>query len=89
MSAHTGWCVADHRCDHAEHRSDDITVTLPGLGRAVLHRVRDQRGREYGEIRARIRLGRDEYTARVQLRTALTDLRALLSRAADLARRAA
>ncbi|RZU48863.1 hypothetical protein EV385_0592 [Krasilnikovia cinnamomea] len=87
--AHTGWCAADHRCNLTEHRSDDLVVTLPGFGRAVLTRVRDERGREYGELRARIALDGDEYTARVQLRTALTDLRALLSRAAEYTRRAA
>ena len=88
-TAHTGWCAADHRCNLTEHRSDDIVVELPGHGRAVLTRVRDDRGREYGEIRTRIALDTDEYTARVQLRTALTDLRALLSRAAQLTRRTA
>ncbi|GAB1695044.1 hypothetical protein [Krasilnikovia sp. M28-CT-15] len=86
---HTGWCARDHRCNHAEHRSDDIAVTIPGHGRAVLTRVRDSQGREYGELRARIHLDPDEYTARVQLRTALTDLRGLLSRAADYTRRSA
>ncbi|RZU51912.1 hypothetical protein EV385_3748 [Krasilnikovia cinnamomea] len=88
-AAHTGWCAADHRCNLTEHRSDDLLVTIPGHGRAILTRVRDGHGREYGEIRARIALDPDEYTARVQLRTALTDLRALLSRAAELTRRAA
>jgi hypothetical protein len=87
--AHTAWCAADHRCNLAEHRSEEIVVQLPGHGRAVLTRVRDDQGREYGEIRARIALDGDEYAARVQLRTALTDLRALLSRAAQLTRRAA
>jgi hypothetical protein len=87
--AHTSWCAADHRCNLAEHRSEEIVVQLPGHGRAVLTRVRDQHGREYGEIRARIALDTDEYAARVQLRTALTDLRALLSRAAQLTRRTA
>jgi hypothetical protein len=84
---HTAWCARDHRCNLAEHRSDEIVVELPGYGRAVLTRVADDNGREYGEIRARIALDTDEYAARVQLRTALTDLRALLSRAAQLATR--
>ncbi len=74
---HTAWCAADHRCNLAEHRSAEILVDLP------------DHGREYGEIRARIALNADEYTARVQLRTALTDLRGLLSRAAQVTRRAA
>jgi hypothetical protein len=86
---HPAWCAADHRCNLAEHRSDEIVIELPGYGRAVLTRVRDARGREYGELRARVALDADEYAARVQLRTALTDLRALLSRAAHLTRRAA
>jgi hypothetical protein len=86
---HTAWCARDHRCNLAEHRSDEIVVELPGYGRAVLTRVADDQGREYGEIRARIALDADEYAARVQLRTALTDLRGLLSRAAQLTRRAA
>ncbi len=84
---HTAWCAADHRCNLTEHRSDEIVIELPGYGRAVLTRVRDARGREYGELRARIALDADEYAARVQLRTALTDLRALLSRAAQLTTR--
>jgi hypothetical protein len=88
-TGHTSWCAKDHRCNLAEHRSDEIVVEMPGHGRAVLTRVRDARGREYGEIRARIALDADEYAARIQLRTALTDLRVLLSRAAELARRAA
>jgi hypothetical protein len=88
-AAHTEWCAADHRCNLAEHRSDEIVVNLPGYGRAVLTRVRDDQGREYGEIRARIALDPDEYAARVQLRTALTDLRALISRAAQLTQRTA
>lgn len=86
---HTDWCAADHRCNLAEHRSDDIVVTIPGYGRAVLTRVRDDQGREYGEIRARIRLDADEYAARWQLRTTLTGLRLLVTRAAQVARRAA
>ena len=88
-AAHTTWCAADHRCNLAEHRSDDIVVNVPGYGRAVLTRIRDDQGHEYGEIRARIALDADEFSARVQLRTALTDLRALLSRAAQLTRRTA
>jgi hypothetical protein len=86
---HTAWCAADHHCNLAEHRSHEIVVNLPGHGRAVLTRVRDDHGREYGEIRARIALDTDEYAARVQLRTALTDLRALLSRSAQIMRKPA
>jgi len=86
---HTEWCGRDHRCNLAEHRSEEIVVNLPGYGRAVLTRVVGGGGHEYGEIRARIALDTDEYAARMQLRTALTDLRGLLSRAAQLTRRTA
>jgi hypothetical protein len=87
--AHTPWCAADHRCNLAEHRSDDIVISLPGYGRAVLTRVRDDSGREYSEIRARIALDPDEAAARWQLHTTLTGLRLLLTRAAQVGRRAA
>ncbi len=88
--AHTDWCAGDHRCNLAEHRSDDIVVDLPGHGRAVLTRVLDDRtGREYGEIRARIRLADDEAAARWQLRSTLAGLRLLVTRAAQVHRRAA
>ncbi len=87
--AHTDWCAADHRCNLAEHRSEEIVVALPGYGRAVLTRVRDDQGREYGEIRARIRLADTEAAARWQLRSTLTGLRLLVTRAAQVGRRTA
>jgi hypothetical protein len=84
---HTAWCAGDHRCNLAEHRSDEIVIDLPGHGRAVLTRIRDGQGREYGEIRARIALAPAEPCARHQLHDALTDLRALITRAARTAYR--
>jgi hypothetical protein len=80
--AHTDWCAANHRCNLAEHRSDDIVVQLPGYGRAVLTRVRDAQGHEYGEVRLRVVLDETAPNACRQLRTLLTDLRTVLSRAA-------
>ncbi len=79
---HPDWCPRDHRCGLGEHRSDDIVVSLPGHGRAVLTRLRDGNGREYAEIRLRVALVPSEPTARRQLRTLLGDLRNVLHRAA-------
>ncbi|WP_213456672.1 hypothetical protein [Rhizomonospora bruguierae] len=80
---HADWCARGHHCAAAlgEHRAEPIAVALPGA-RGVLTRVRDRDGREYAEIRIRIALDPAEPTARTQLLTALTDLRALVSRAA-------
>jgi hypothetical protein len=86
---HTAWCARGHRCNLAEHRSEEIVVELPGHGRAVLARIRDDQGREYGEIRARIALHPHQPVARRQLADALTDLRGLLTRAARALYRAA
>lgn len=82
MNRHPGWCAADHRCNLAEHRSPEIVVDLPGHGRAVLTRVRAADGSEHAEIRLRVALGDTDDVARHQLRTVLTDLRAVLTRAA-------
>lgn len=71
------------------HHLHETAIALPDHGHAALTRVRDEHGREYGEIRARIALDADEYTARVQVTTALTDLHTLLSHAAQLSRRTA
>ncbi|MFC6015527.1 hypothetical protein ACFP2T_04865 [Plantactinospora solaniradicis] len=78
---HTGWCARDHRCNHAEHRSDAIMVDLPGHGRAVLTRVRTADGREHAELRLRVALAPAEPAARRQLRTILTSARDLVNRA--------
>jgi hypothetical protein len=79
---HTDWCARDHRCGLREHTSEPIAVDVPGYGRAVVTRVRDAQGRECADVRVRIALASDEYTARWQLRTALTALRDLLTLAA-------
>jgi hypothetical protein len=81
-TAHSTWCARDHRCNLAEHRSEEIVVSMPGYGRAVLTRVRAADGNEHAEVRLRVALADAEPTARHQLRTILTDLRAVLSRAA-------
>lgn len=79
--------TAEPCCASAEHRSGATAVELPGHGHAVLTRVVDDQGAQYGEIRARFAIDADEYTARVQVTTALTDLHTLLSHAAQLSRR--
>ncbi|MGN9912103.1 hypothetical protein ACTMTJ_31645 [Phytohabitans sp. LJ34] len=83
---HTEWCARDHRCNLREHRSDEIVVTLPGYGRAVLTRVADEHGREYAEIRARLALHPVEPAARRQLQAVLADLRDLVTRVGNAAR---
>ncbi|MEV0727715.1 hypothetical protein [Polymorphospora sp. NPDC050346] len=79
---HTDWCARDHRCNLAEHRSEEIVVELPGHGRAVLTRVLVDGGGEYADVRLRIALTPVEPTARRQLGTLLGDLRTLVTRAA-------
>lgn len=82
QSPHTDWCARDHRCNLAEHRSEEIVVDLGQYGRAVLTRVRTASGHEHAELRARIVLHGNESAARTQLAGALADARALLTRAA-------
>nr|BAS19005.1 hypothetical protein [Couchioplanes caeruleus subsp. azureus] len=77
-SEHTDWCARDHRCNLGEHRSVEMLVDLPGIGRVVVTRLRAGEF-EYAEIRGRIRLHTTETGARWQLRTALTGLRRLLA----------
>lgn len=79
---HTDWCARDHRCNLGEHRSEEMVVDLPGRGRGVLNRVRIEDGTEHAEIRIRVALADTEHAARRQLTTMLTDLRALVTRAA-------
>jgi hypothetical protein len=81
---HTDWCARDHRCNHAEHRSDAIMVDLPGHGRAVLTRVRTADGREHAELRLRVALAPAEPAARRQLAAILTSARDLVTRAAAI-----
>jgi hypothetical protein len=82
MIDHTEWCARDHQCGVSEHRSAPIMVDLPGYGRAALVRVRADDAHDHAEIRIRIALAAHEASARRQLRTVLTDLRALVVRAA-------
>ena len=86
---HTDWCARDHRCGLSEHRSEEIVVDLPGHGRAVLNRVRRDNGTEYAEVRMRVVLVDLAPSARRQLVGLLTDLRAVVTRAAAIGRRAA
>ncbi|MEO3744936.1 hypothetical protein [Plantactinospora sp. B5E13] len=79
---HTDWCARDHRCNLSEHRSEEIVVDLPGHGRAVLTRVATDGGAGHAEIRLRVALVDAEPAARRQLGAMLTDLRALVTRAA-------
>ncbi|MEE6260190.1 hypothetical protein [Plantactinospora sonchi] len=79
---HTAWCARDHRCNLGEHRSEDLVVDLPGHGRAVLTRVTATGGTGQAEIRLRVALADTEPAARRQLTAMLTDLRALVTRAA-------
>nr|MDT0661917.1 hypothetical protein [Micromonospora sp. DSM 115978] len=82
---HTGWCARDHRCNLGEHRAEDIVIDLPGHGRAALTRVRTDSG-DHAEIRLRLALAGSDTAARRQLAVILTDLRALVTRAALAAR---
>ncbi|MEO3926934.1 hypothetical protein ABGB07_24125 [Micromonosporaceae bacterium B7E4] len=79
---HTDWCPRDHRCNLGEHRSEEMVVDLPGYGRAVLNRVATDSGTGHAEIRIRVALVDAEPAARRQLAAMLTDLRALVTRAA-------
>jgi len=76
---HTDWCARDHRCNLTEHRADDIVISLPGHGRALLTRVRAAGGRDHAEIRIRVALSPVEGMARRQLRALLTGLHALVT----------
>lgn len=79
-SPHPWWCARDHRCAVAlgEHRAEDITIDLPGAGRALLTRARGADGVEHAEIRMRIVLPTYEPHARARLTVLLAHLRGLL-----------
>jgi hypothetical protein len=79
-SGHTDWCARDHRCNLGEHRSEEMVTGLPGHGRAVVTRVRDEQGREYAEVRARVRLHTTDTGARWQIGVLLSGLDLLLSK---------
>ncbi|MGC9670852.1 hypothetical protein ACNTMW_30425 [Planosporangium sp. 12N6] len=72
------WCAGGHRCGLGEHRSDPITVTIPGAGTAVLTRVRAVDGGEHADIRLSVALPTDEPAARLRLAALLTHLRTLV-----------
>nr|BFE55660.1 hypothetical protein GCM10020063_001860 [Dactylosporangium thailandense] len=86
---HTDWCAGGHRCNLGEHRADPLVIAVPGLGRALLTRVRGRDGREHAEVTLTVALAEDEPAARVQLLGVATDLRAMLSHAAHAAERRA
>lgn len=77
-SEHTDWCARDHRCNLGEHRSDEMIVDVPGVGRMLITRVAAG-GREYAELRGRIRLHSTETGARWQITTMLSGLRRLIA----------
>jgi len=79
QGGHTGWCARDHQCGLGQHRADPVRLTIPGLGGAVLTRIRNTDGTEHAEVRLSIRLHTHEPTARDQLATLLANLRTLLS----------
>ncbi|GAB7041938.1 MULTISPECIES: hypothetical protein [Catenuloplanes] len=85
-TAHTAWCAGNHRCGMGEHRSEDIVVSLPHRGRAVVWRTRTENGREYAEVRLWVALAPGEKPARRQLLAMLSGLRVLLGRVALAAR---
>ncbi|GAA2599069.1 hypothetical protein GCM10010399_32250 [Dactylosporangium fulvum] len=78
---HPDWCAGGHRCNLGEHRADPLTVDVPGLGRAVLTRVRAADGREHAEVTLTVALAAAEPVARHQLLGLARDLGAVIGRA--------
>ncbi|GAA0720703.1 hypothetical protein Drose_06970 [Dactylosporangium roseum] len=78
---HTDWCAGGHRCNLGEHRADPLTIDVPGLGRALLTRVRGRDGREHAEVTLTVALAADEPRARGQLLGLARDLTAVIERA--------
>ncbi|GII20844.1 hypothetical protein [Planosporangium mesophilum] len=72
------WCAGGHRCGLGEHRSDPISITIPGAGTAVLTRVRAADGTDHADIRLSAALPADEPAARLRLAALLTHLRTLI-----------
>jgi hypothetical protein len=81
MSRHPAWCARGHRCGLGEHRADPVVIDSPELGRVVLVRVADSRGRQHAEISIRLALADAEPAARKQLLALTADLRTLITRA--------
>ncbi|MEV0570667.1 hypothetical protein [Dactylosporangium sp. NPDC050588] len=78
---HTDWCARGHRCNLGEHRADPLAVDVPGLGRALLTRVRAADGREHAEVTLTVALAAAEPVARAQLLGLARDLDTVISRA--------
>ncbi|MEV4136259.1 hypothetical protein AB0J72_29335 [Dactylosporangium sp. NPDC049742] len=78
---HPDWCAGGHRCNLGEHRADPLVVSVPGLGRALLTRVRAADGREHAEVTLTVALAAAEPYARRQLLDLTTDLTRVLERA--------
>ena len=78
---HTSWCAGGHRCGLGEHRADPLVVDVPGLGRALLTRVRAADGREHAEVTLTVALAAAEPVARGQLLGLARDLGAVIGRA--------
>lgn len=84
MTTHPPWCAGGHRCGLGEHRAEPLTVRVPGVGRAVITRVRTAGGREHAEVRLRLELADHEPRARWQLAQLLASLGPLLHRTRHL-----
>jgi hypothetical protein len=80
VTTHPEWCAQGHHCALGEHRAQPVTLTVPGMGRVVLTRVRAANGREHAEIRTTIALADGEPAARAHLAHILANLEALLKR---------
>ncbi|MGI5182301.1 hypothetical protein ACQEVZ_39040 [Dactylosporangium sp. CA-152071] len=78
---HTDWCAGGHRCNLGEHRADPLVVDVPGLGRALLTRVRAADGREHAEVTLTVALAAAEPVARAQLLGLAHDLDVVIARA--------
>ena len=78
---HPDWCAGGHRCNLGEHRADPLAVDVPGLGRALLTRVRAADGRDHAEVTLTVALAAAEPYARRQLLDLTTDLTRVLERA--------
>ncbi|MEV4134409.1 hypothetical protein AB0J72_19840 [Dactylosporangium sp. NPDC049742] len=78
---HPDWCAGGHRCNLGEHRADPLTVDVPGLGRALLTRVRGRDGREHAEVTLTVALADAEPVARAQLLGLARDLDVVINRA--------
>lgn len=86
---HLEWCAQGHRCGFGEHRADPLAVDVPGLGRALLTRVRAADGREHAEVTLTVTLAAAEPHARAQLLGLARDLAAVIARATHASARTA